>query len=178
MLAHVLVGARSLVLEELRVRVGQAGHHFVVGASHQDLVGLGEGHDPLRHVDAVADDVGLPVQVLDQLYRPEVDADPHLQRDGSALRGRCYGVPQRDANEQRILGIADKTDRRAVAGVENDAIVRGDILERLGEQRVELLFEPDLFGNRLPRILDDIDEDDAADECPVSPRQHALIRDS
>ena len=165
-LAHVLVGARALVVEQLPVVLGQAGHHLVEGARHQDLAGLGEAHHALRDVDAVADDVGLAVDVLDQPDRAEVDADAHLQLRPGRLRP-LQRLAQREAHEQRVLRVAEEGERRAVAGVEDDAVVGRDVRQRLGQQRVQPLLVEDLLGDRLLRVLDDVEKHDAADEGAV-----------
>src|SRR5260221_553484 len=68
MLAHMLVGARAFVFEELGVLIGDHRHHIVIGARHDDLAGMGETHDALRDIDAGADDIGLRASIPKQRY--------------------------------------------------------------------------------------------------------------
>ena len=50
----------------------------------------------------------------------------------AALAGR---VAQRQAHGEALLGIAEEADGRAVAGIEDDAVVLGDALQRLRRAR-------------------------------------------
>ena len=84
--------------------------------------------------------------------------------------GDHVAQPRRD--EERVLGIADEADRRAVAGIENDAVVDRDAAQRLGEQRVEAVLELALLDDGLARILDDVDEQNAADQGSVLEFRH------
>ena len=72
--AHMFVGARAFEGEQLRVFCRQRGDDFVIGARRQHLVDRGKAHHALRDVDAVTDDVGLVVDVLDQAHGAQVDA--------------------------------------------------------------------------------------------------------
>jgi hypothetical protein len=137
-LAHVLVGARALVAEELGVLAGEVRHHVVVRARDHDLAGTREAHDALRDVDAVADDVRVPVDVLHELHRAQVD--PHAHRVVARCLDHGGGHPfadhrlaQRQRHEERVFRIAEEADRRAITRVEDDAVVDGDVLDRLRE---------------------------------------------
>src|SRR5438552_2208389 len=72
MLAHVLVGAGAKNGKQARVVPREVRHHLVKGARGEQLPGLGKAHHPLRHVDAVAKDVHLRVDVPDQPDRPRL----------------------------------------------------------------------------------------------------------
>src|SRR5262249_48222456 len=60
----------------------------------------------------------------------------------------------------------------AVAGVEDDAVVDRDPGNRLRQRGVELLLELELLRHRAPGVLDDVKEQDAADEGPVGVVRH------
>ncbi len=113
-----------------------------------------------------------------ELDRPEVDPYAHLQwSDNSRWRDRDR-IAQSNTDEERVLGVTDEADRGPISGIQNDPVIGRNVPEGFREQRIQLLLEPDLFRDRLPGIFDDVDEDDATNECPVPPRQHAFIRNS
>jgi hypothetical protein len=121
-LAHVLVAVRAHVLEELGVVGGEPRHDLVVGTGDEDLVRLGEAHDPLGHVDAVADDVAVPVDVADDAHRSQVDPEAQPQ----AVLGRLdHPAAEAVGGEERILGVAQEAERGAVAGIEDDRSAAG-----------------------------------------------------
>src|SRR5712692_10279019 len=154
--ANMLVGARTLVVEQRHVVARQARHHLEERTRNQQLAWLREAHYPLRYVDTVADDVHLAVEVLHQTHRPEIDAHSY--------RERCRQVAHRDRGKQRVLRIAKEGDRGAVAGVEDDAVALPHLLERGSERLVERLLELQLLGNRLLRILGDVEKQHTADQ--------------
>ena len=107
------------VLEEPGVLLGQAGHDLVVGARDQDLVGLGEAHDPLGDVDPVAEHVGLAVDVLHDPERAEVDADPEgkLGADGHGARAQVAAANGRPGvRESKEPPVAVSSIIRSVTG--------------------------------------------------------------
>src|SRR3970282_2117634 len=108
-------------------------------------------------------------------HRSEVDADPHLE-----LRpGRLWPLQrlaQREAHVERVLRITEEGERRAVAGVEDDAVVGRDVRQRLRQQRVQSLLEEDLLGDGLLRVLDHVEKHDAADEGAIDRGLHYLTR--
>ena len=131
MLAHMLVGACPLMVKKARVVARQARHDLEERARHEQLSGPGEAHDALRDVDAVADDVELAVQVLHQPHRAEVDTQAHGERAGA--------VAHRHRGKERVFRVPHEGHRGAVAGIEDDAVARGHLLERLREHAVEFL---------------------------------------
>jgi hypothetical protein len=76
-------------------------------------------------------------------------------------------------DEQCIFGIAEKIHSDAVAGIEHDAVVDRDVLNRLGDRRVELLFYLELLGDLLLGVFDDIHEQDGANERPIGAVEHS-----
>src|SRR5438309_2300628 len=86
-LAYMFVGARSFVREELRRFFGEPRHDFEVRSRNQNLPGFGEAHDALRDVDAIADDVRLAVDVLDEAHRTQIDAHARTE-----LKIDCFGL--------------------------------------------------------------------------------------
>ncbi len=87
---------------------------------------------------------------------------------------RSKGFAQAHGHEQCILGIAQKVDGNAVAGIENDAIVRDDVANCFRDQCVESILELDLLRNRLLGVLRDVEEQHAADERAVGALGHHL----
>src|SRR6185369_2421616 len=67
--ANVLVGARTLVVEELGIALRNVQHDLVVGARNQDLSRLCKSHDTLSDIDAITDDIGLAVEIANQSNR-------------------------------------------------------------------------------------------------------------
>jgi hypothetical protein len=60
-------------------------------------------------------------------------------------------------------GIAEERDGRAVAGVDHHALLGLDVAERAGHHQVEHVLQPHLLGDVAARVVDDVDEQDAAD---------------
>ena len=87
-------------------------------------------------------------------------------RSADALTGRLGGdaITEIRRHEQRVFRVTDQAYRRAIAGVEDDAVSDGNILQRLRQQCVETILQPDLLGNRLARVLDNVEKHDAANE--------------
>src|SRR5204863_9084091 len=83
-----------------------------------------------------------------------------------------HRLAQRERHEERVFRIAEEADRRAVPGVEDDAVVDRDVLDRLGQVVREARLEADLLGDRLLRIADQVYEHDAADKRSVSRVEH------
>src|SRR5262249_43129622 len=100
MLTHVFVGARSLICEELRVVFRNAGHDLEVRARNQHLPAAGEAHNALGDVDAVADDIGLSVDVRHQAHWTEVDADAHFNAGVGSFSRQGERLREADGNEQ------------------------------------------------------------------------------
>ena len=86
--------------------------------------------------------------------------------------GPCSASRSDEAHVQRVLRIAEEGERRAVAGVEDDAVVGRDVRQRLRQQRVQSLLEEDLLGDGLLRVLDHVEKHDAADEGAVDRGLH------
>ena len=74
---------------------------------------------------------GWPLMSLTSLTGPRLMPMRILQARTAGVFLAGDGVAQVHAGEQRILGVAEKADRGAVAGVEDDAIVACDACERL-----------------------------------------------
>jgi hypothetical protein len=142
--------------EETLVVLGDARHDFEVAVRDQQLPGLGEAHDALRDVDAVADDVGLVVEIAHQAHRPEVDAETH--------RHAARAFAHRHPDDHRVLRIAEEHHRRAVAGIDDHAVAPLEQIERLGERAVEARLGLVLLGDRPLGVADEIEEQHAADE--------------
>src|SRR5216684_1369506 len=139
MLAHVLVGAGAKVGEQARIVPRKARYHLVKRARRKQLPGLGKAHHT----------------------RPQVD--PHARRQD---RGRQRGdaLAHRDPRRERVLRVAEEGDRGAVAGVEHDEVAWRYGLQGAREELVERLLHVLLVAHRALRIVDDIEEHDAADQ--------------
>jgi hypothetical protein len=169
-LAHIPVGARSLVVEDLPVLVGDARDHVVEGTRHDDLSGIREAADLLRDVEPVADDLRMAVHVERDAQRPEVDADAHraaLVVRAELRRGVVHRVAELQADDERLLGVAEEADRGAVTGVEDDAVLGGDLAQRLHQELVERLLDLALLRDRALRVADEVHAHHAADEGAV-----------
>src|SRR5258708_16701715 len=161
MLAHVLVGAGAKVGEQARIVPRKARYHLVKRARRKQLPGLGKAHHPLRHVDAVAEDVHLRVDVPDQRDGPGVDAQARRQHLGWQ---RGDALAYRDPRRERVLRVAEEGDRGAVAGIEHDEVAWRYGLQGAREELVERLLHVLLVAHRALRVVDDIEEHDAADQ--------------
>src|SRR5690606_8949533 len=69
--------------------------------------------------------------------------------------------------EEGVFRVSEEADGRAVPGVEDDAVVDGDVLDGLRQVVREARLEADLLGDRLLGVPDQVDEDDTADESSV-----------
>src|SRR5207248_3693937 len=125
-------------------------HDLIEGARHQKLALLREGHHTLRDVDAVADDIVLAVDVLRQIYRPEVDSHAHRQLADVVEDG--------DGGEQRPLRIVEERDGGAVAGIDEHALARLYVGELACEDFVEALLQLYLLADAELRIAGDIEK--------------------
>src|SRR2546422_4082454 len=156
-----LVGAGAKNGKQARVVPREVRHHLIKGARGEQLPGLGKAHHPLRHVDAVAKDVHLRVDVPDQPDRPQVD--PHARRENVG-RERGDVFAHCDSHGESVLRVAEEGDRGAVAGVEHDEVAWRHGLEGAREELVEHLLRVLLVADRALRIVDDVQEHDAADQ--------------
>ncbi len=151
MLADVLVGARAFISEQLGVFVRNDGHDVEERPRDDDLALIGKPHDPLRDVDAVANDVRVAVDVADQLDRPEVDPDAQRQRffarfpAGTGV-GTLHHVAKVHGDEQGVFRVAQKTERGTVAGIQDQPLVRGNVRKGGRKQRGKAILEHDLLG--------------------------------
>ena len=68
-----------------------------------------------------------------------------------------------------------ESDRGAVAGVDDNALARRHLLERVGQHGVEVLLYLHLIADALLRIADDVDEQNAANESAVGVVRHQRI---
>jgi hypothetical protein len=89
------------------------------------------------------------------------------------VQALAQGLAHAERNLQRVADISEKTQGGAVAGIEDDAVIYRNIADCHGKIGIEALFERNLPGDRLPGILDDIQEQHAADDG-FTPICHAI----
>jgi hypothetical protein len=88
-----------------------------------------------------------------------------VARGGTQLRGRGGAeAVQLQRHDEALLRVAQEGDRRAVARVEDDAILGRHAAERLGEELVERLLHGDLPVHGLLGIAHQVHADHAADD--------------
>jgi hypothetical protein len=105
---------------------------------------LRESHYTLSDVDAIADDVGLAVEIPNQSNRAQIDANARRQMGRIAVFRRKR-FAQAHRHKKGILGITEEVDGYAVASVEDDAVVLGNVANRFRNQRVEPILQLNLF---------------------------------
>ena len=167
MFANMFVGAHAGARKQRRVFIGHDRDDVEIGARHRNLIEIGKTHDALRNVDAVAEDIGLAVDIARQFDRAEIDALAQLQ---FALTGFEAGrflpdqIAHFHADKQRVFRVAQKTQRRAITGIEDEALIGGNIPGRFAQKRVKTVFEFGLLGNRNLGKADDVDKGNTANK--------------
>jgi hypothetical protein len=69
MLTHMFVGTRPLIMEHPGVLIGKSGYGIEIRTGHQNLTGICKSHHALRDIDAIADDIGLTIDIPHQTDR-------------------------------------------------------------------------------------------------------------
>jgi hypothetical protein len=111
----------------------------------------------------------LTVEVTNQAHRAEVDADA------------CRGLADRLSGQRsrRLMAAnsassgSPRSDGYAVAGVENDAIVRHDAAYRLRDQCIETVLSW-ICSKPASGVFRDVEEKHAADERAIGALGHHL----
>ena len=127
------------------------------------MTGPRKAHDALGHIDAVTHNVGMAIDITQEFDRAKIDADANRQIALRAdidifLRG-IFGqtevriralqeIAHMHADKKGVFRIAQKAHRCAIAGVENDALLKRDVLQRVGKQRREPIFQHNLLRDR------------------------------
>ena len=105
------------------------------------------------------------------------ESSPEASTIVAVMPSRTIASRSDSVTKSASSGIAEEADRRAVAGVEDDAVVDRDVLDRFGEVVGEAGLEANLLGDRLLRIADQVDEHDAANERSVGLIEHRATLD-
>ena len=110
-------------------------------------------HDALRNINAVADNIGLAVDISNQFYRSQIntDAEAELIRNGSFIginQRALQKITHMHADKQRVFGVAQKADCGTITGIQNNSLVNGHVLQCFRKDCGEAIFHRDLFGNR------------------------------
>ncbi len=161
---QVFVQVRTHGAEHAGGVVHDARNDVVVGPRDHDLVGLGKVHDALGHVDAVTDHADTLVGVMHHAHRPQVQSDAYRKHLAVLLQQQ---PAQQQRRLQRLLGVAEKADGDAIAGVHHDARGFGHALERLEDQFVEALPERHLLIHRMFRGGHQIQKHHGAQHIPA-----------
>ena len=161
----VLVVGRTDMLEQLGVRGIQAGDRLEESSRRRDLPGIREVHDPLGRVDAVADEVGPRFEVGRFLDRSEMKAGAQaVRREARRARGPPEILRDRQRHVERVLGIGDERDQRAVARVLDPVVDVAERCEIAAKHRRQSGLGRVLLGGRSLRVSDQVGEEEARDQ--------------
>ena len=171
-LPHVFVRVHPEVVEHRQVVLGDAAHDLVERTRNEQLVGLGEVHDPLRDVDGITDDPPLALELHD-LDGAQVDPQPDIV-GGQGVVVVLESVAQADRHEQDLLRVAQVADRHAVTSVHGDALLALQICQPFLDERVEMLTHGHLALHRELGVAHDVQEQDIAKPGAVFLLLHGL----
>ena len=133
------------------------------------MPGFGKAHDALGHIDAVADQIRLIVDVLQKFYRAEVDSHADLEVECRFVLIILEGIPEAHGHKKGILRIAKEANGRSVARVQDDPVADGDVLDGLGKEGIEVFLDPNLLIDRFSRIFNNVNKNNTANERSIWP---------
>ena len=128
----VLVAVFAQVTKSPFATVGEAGHDIVEGARDDQGVALGKTHHPLGHIDAVANHIAAPVEIVEDAHRTDMQPQAHVQ---TVLGGQGTADVHRPMED--LLRVAHEADGGTVTGIQGDAAGIGHMGQLAGNQLIE-----------------------------------------
>jgi len=162
----VLVVGRAHVLEQCSVLGIEVGNGFEEGSRSGDLSRGREVHDSLGGVDAVSDEIGPRLKIDRFFDGAKVEpCSQDVQGDARTVGGLPVVLRNRQRHVKGVLGIGDKRDQSAIAGVLDPVVdhsQRSEIGSQTGRQS---RFGGVLLVRSSLREADEIGKEETRDYC-------------
>ena len=133
------------------------------------MPGFGKAHDALGHIDAIADQIRLIVDVLQKFHRAEVDSHADMEVGCRFILIILEGIPEAHGHKKGIFRVAKEAYGRAVARVQDDPVADGDVFDGLRKEDIEAFLDPNLIIDRFLRIFNNVDKNNTANERSIRP---------